>query len=77
MLDFGSQSSGGTALKREKTHPSRLLYRHAKFHAGRCHRRRDICNWTQQKMTTNIPFHTPLRSVLRVIKCDIDKMVKF
>jgi len=27
---------------------------HAKFHADRCHRRRDICNRT----TTNIPFLT-------------------
>ena len=29
-----------------------------KFHADRCHRRRDICNWTEKNTTTNIPFHT-------------------
>jgi len=37
------------------------MYHHAKFYADWCHRRRDICNRTQKKTETNIPFHLLLR----------------
>ena len=37
-----------------------------KFHADLCHCRQDICNWTEKKTETNIPFHILIRSVWRV-----------
>ena len=47
------------ATKRGKDLSGTWFYHSAKFHADRCHRRRDICNRTQQKTANDIPFHTP------------------
>ena len=56
----------GTAPKRgenlSRTHIY-LFYHHAKFHADRCHRRRDICN-PQRKKTANLACHTNVRRVI-------------
>jgi len=47
-LGFGG-SLGSTAPKRAEDTFATDIYQYAKFHADRCHRRRDICNQTQQK----------------------------
>jgi len=55
---------GRTVPKRGEDLSGTDMYHRAKFHADRCHRRRDICNRTETTETeTNIPFHTLLRSV--------------
>ena len=40
----------------------------AKFHADRCHRRRNTCNRREKKTTTNRPFHTNVWRVIKVYK---------
>jgi len=39
------------------------MYRHAKCHANRCHRRRDICNRTEKKNSklSILPYYTYAR----------------
>ena len=51
---------GVTAPKTGEDLSGTDIYHHRKFHADRCHRRRDICNQTERKTATNIAFHIPL-----------------
>ena len=44
---------------------SMYAYHHAKFHADRCHRRRDVCNRTERNTSNLVPYHT---NVWRVMK---------
>ena len=41
------------------------MYHHAKFHASRCHHRRDICNRTEKKQRP-IAFHTNVWRVINI-----------
>ena len=42
------------------------MYYHAKFHADRCHRRRDICNRTEKITAINlVPCHNNARRVIK------------
>ena len=51
--------SRGYRPQREEDLPGPDMYHRAKFHADRCRRRRDICNRTEKKNTSNfVPYHT-------------------
>ena len=54
------------APNREENLSGTIMYHHANFHADRCHHCQDICNWTQKKTESNIPFHTVLHAVWQV-----------
>ena len=56
MSDLGIPE--GTAPKRGEDLSATDMYHHAKFHADRCHRRRDICSLTEKNTATNIRFYT-------------------
>jgi len=62
--NFRFEDPWGTAPKRGEDLSWTDMYHHAKFHADRCHRRRDICNRIEKKTATN---NTLLYNVWRVI----------
>ena len=42
------KSLGGTTPESGEDRCRTNVYHHAKFHADRCHHRRDICDWTDR-----------------------------